>query len=175
MNIDNKVELNIKLKVGDVLRYNLWVAYRSVVSKGLLVLGVGLLGWLTYKVTVNTGRLDVFISQNILWIMLAIFILIATPFKVWTITATQMQSPIFSGVSKYIFTAESIYIQVGELEDTVSWDTYIKVVETGKDFRFFVDKVQAQILPKHNMNNEQVKVLRDLVKQAKDATAYKLK
>lgn len=173
--MEKKLEMDIKLKVGDVLRYNLWVAYRSIVSKGMLVLGIGLLGWLGYKVTINTGRLDVFISQNILWIMLAIFILIATPFKVWTITATQMQSPIFSGVTKYIFSVESIYLQVGELEDTVSWDTYIRIVETSKDFRFFVDKVQAQILPKHNMNKTQIETLKQFIKQAKEASAYKLK
>ena len=173
--MEKKLEIDIKLKVADVLRYNLWVAYRSIVSKSMLVLGIGLLGWLIYKVTTNTGRLDVFISQNILWIMLAVFILIATPFKVWTITATQMQSPIFSGATKYIFSAESIYLQVGELEDTVSWDTYIKIVETNKDFRFFVDKVQAQILPKHNMNKAQIETLKQFIKQAKEASAYKLK
>ena len=59
--MDNKLELQIKLKVKDVLRYNLWVAYRSIVSKLMLILGVGLTGWLIYKVSVNTGRLDVFI------------------------------------------------------------------------------------------------------------------
>lgn len=173
--MDNKLELQIKLKVKDVLRYNLWVAYRSIVSKLMLILGVGLTGWLIYKVSVNTDRLDVFISQNIIWIVLAVFILIATPFKVWTITATQMQAPIFSGVSKYIFTKENIYMQVGELEDTVSWDTYIKIVETNKDFRFFVDKVQAQIFPKHNMTAEQITVLKALIKEARDEASYKLK
>lgn len=173
--MDNKLELQIKLKVGDVFRYNLWVAYRSVVSKLMLLLGVGLTGWLIYKVSTDTGRLDIFISQNILWIMLAVFILIGTPFKVWTITATQMQAPIFSGISKYVFTPENIYMQVADLEDTVSWDTYIKIVETNKDFRFFVDKIQAQIFPKHNMTQEQIKTLKTFIKEAKDQAAYKLK
>lgn len=173
--MDKKLELQIKLKVGDVFRYNLWVAYRSIVSKLMLLLGVGLTGWLIYKISIDTGRLDVFISQNIIWIILAVFILIGTPFKVWTITATQMQAPIFSGTSKYVFAPENIYMQVADLEDTVSWDTYVRIVETNKDFRFFVDKVQAQIFPKHNMTTEQMKMLRTLIKEAKDQTAYKLK
>lgn len=173
--MDNRLELQIKLKVKDVLRYNLWVAYRSIVSKLMLILGVGLTAWLIYKISTNTGRLDVFISQNIIWIVLAVFILVATPLKVWTITANQMQAPIFSQASTYIFTKENIYMKIGELEDTVSWDTYLKIVETNKDFRFFVDKVQAQIFPKHNMTVEQIGMLRALIKEAKQEVSYKLK
>ena len=173
--MDNRLELQIKLKVKDVLRYNLWVAYRSIVSKLMLILGIGLTGWLIYKVSINTGRLDVFISQNIIWIVLAVFILIATPLKVWTITANQMQAPIFSEVSTYIFTKDNIYMKIGDLEDTVSWDTYMRIVETNKDFRFFVDKVQAQIFPKHNMTVQQITGLRALIKEAKHEASYKLK
>ena len=86
-----------------------------------------------------------------------------------------MQAPIFSQASTYIFTKENIYMKIGELEDTVSWDTYLKIVETNKDFRFFVDKVQAQIFPKHNMTVEQIGMLRALIKEAKQEVSYKLK
>ncbi|MEF9959296.1 MAG: YcxB family protein [Niameybacter sp.] len=171
----NQLELKIKMKLRDVWRYNLWVGYRTLFSKLLLVVGFGILGWLGYKLSQNTGRLDLFFADNIIWIILAVLILIGKPFKIWNITATQMQLPVFAGTTEYVFSEESIYLKVGELEDTVSWNTYIKILETPKDFRFFVDAVQAQILPKHNMDKRQIEQLRTFIKGAKPATAYRLK
>ncbi|MEG0012887.1 MAG: YcxB family protein [Cellulosilyticaceae bacterium] len=169
------VDVDTKLKIADVLRYNMHIAYKSVFSKVVLLVGVGLLGLLVYKFITRTSPIDLFISQNILFIMLPIFILIATPWKVWNITASQMQAPIFANGAKYMFYLDKIYIKAGELEDEVPWATYIRIVETGKDFRFFVDKVQAQIIPKHNMTEQQIKELRELIKEANPKEVYKLK
>lgn len=169
------IDIEVKLKVADVLRYNMHIAYKSVFSKFIVLIGVGLLGLLAYKFMTRIDPIDLFISQNILFIMLPIFILVATPWKVWNITASQMQSPIFANGTKYIFYSDKIYIKVGELEDEVPWTTYVRIVETGKDFRFFVDKVQAQIVPKHNMTDKQINELRELIKEANPKEVYKLK
>lgn len=174
-NNQKHVDIDTKLKVADVFRYNMHIAYKSVFSKVVLLVGVGLLGLLVYKFMTRTTPIDLFISQNILFIMLPIFILIATPWKVWNITANQMQSPIFANGAKYIFYTDKIYIKAGELEDEVPWTTYIRMIETRKDFRFFVDKVQAQIVPKHNMTEEQIKALRALIKEANPKEFYMLK
>lgn len=174
-NNNEQLAIDVKLQIKDVLRYNMYIAYKSWFSKIVLVVGVLLCGWMLYRVSITTQRLDIFISENILMIMLAIFILIATPLKVWRITAAQMQSPIFSGVSHYGFSKEGIYIRINELEDTVQWETYSYIQETKKDFRFFVDKVQAQIIPKHNMTKEQVEVLRKLIREANPKEVYRLR
>lgn len=170
------VDIDVKLKVSDVWRYNLHIAYKSWFSKLVLVAGVALLGWIVYKFF-NRGTMpwDIFISQNIIFIMLPVFILIATPWKVWNITASQMQSPIFANGAKYIFYPDKIYIKAGELQDEVPWETYIRIIETSKDFRLFVDKVQAQIIPKHSMTEQQIAALKELIKEANPETVYKLK
>lgn len=170
-----KVDLNVKLKIKDVLRYNMHIAYKSWFSKLLLVVGIGMCGWLAYRFATTTQRLDIFFSENVIFIMLAVFILIGTPMKVWRITATQMQSPIFSGTSRYSFSREGIHIGIQDMEDTVGWETYIFIKETSQDFRFFVDRVQAQIIPKHNMTTEQVGDLRTLIKEANPKEVYSIK
>ena len=170
-----KLAIDVKLQIKDVLRYNMYIAYKSWFSKIVLVVGVLLCGWMIYLFATTTKSLDVFISENIIMLMLSVFILIATPLKVWRITAAQMQSPIFSGVSHYEFTKESIYIRVNALEDTVTWNTYSYMMETNKDFRFFVDKVQAQIIPKHNMTTEEVSLLRKLIQEANPKEVYNIK
>ncbi|MGL4344755.1 MAG: YcxB family protein, partial [Cellulosilyticaceae bacterium] len=162
--IAQTVEVQVKLKLADMFRYNMYVAYRSVFSKVMTVIGVALLGFFFYKVNTRTVSLDLFIATNFLWIMLPVLLLVVKPWKVWTITATQMQSPIFSGTSYYTFSPASITLKVGDLEDAVPWETYSQIVETNKDFRFFVDKVQAQLVPKHNLEAKQIEDLRAVIK-----------
>lgn len=169
------LKVDVKMKVSDVWRYNVWVGYRTLFSKIVVLIGCGILGWFIYKLATHTGRLDLFFADNIIWLILIFFILIAKPFKIWNITATQMQSPVFSGITHYVFSKDHIALKVGELEDNVSWETYIRIVETKKDFRFFVDAVQAQIIPKHNMTQEQVDALRALIKEVKEKETYRLR
>ena len=168
------VAVKVKFKVADVLRYNMHVAYQSIVSKGLVVVGVLLLAWLVYKFIVRTAPLDLFIAQNIVLIILPIFILIATPFKVWKITAIQMQTPVFAKGATYHFFVDGIDMKVDTMEDKVPWETYCRIKETNKDFRFYVDKVQAQLLPKHNMSTEQIKDLREIIMAANPKEIYDL-
>ncbi len=169
------VTVDVKLKIRDVLRYNMYVAYRSWWSRIILVIGVALAIWLGYSMVERTVSLDVFLSQNIVMILVVAFILFGTPFKVWRITATQMQSPIFSGKSHYVFSTEGIRLKIQDMEDTVQWETYSRIVETNKDFRFFVDRVQAQIVPKHNMTTAQVEALRVMIRMTNPDTIYQLK
>lgn len=169
------LHLSIKFKVADVFRYNLYVAYQSIVSKILVVVGIALIGWFVYKFQHRMVDMDIFITQNIIWIILPVFILVATPWKVWTITATQMQAPVFAKGVEYDFYADKIILKAGEMMDEVPWETYSKIVETSNDFRLFVDKVQAQILPKHNMSEEQITSLKKLIKAANPKEIYKLK
>ncbi|MHC1750014.1 MAG: YcxB family protein [Cellulosilyticaceae bacterium] len=169
------LHLNVKFKVVDVFRYNLYVAYQSIVSKILVIVGIALIGWLVYKFQHRIVDMDIFITQNIVWIILPIFILIATPWKVWTITATQMQAPVFSKGAEYDFYKDKIVLTANDMTDEVPWETYRKIIETSNDFRFFVDKVQAQILPKHNMDARQITELKKIIKEANPKEIYKLK
>lgn len=174
-NTAKTVDVQVKLRLKDVLRYNMYVAYRSVFSKVMTGVGVALLVYFFYKLATRTVSLDLFIATNFLWIMLPVLLLVVKPWKVWTITATQMQSPIFSGTSYYCFKEQGISLKVGDLEDTVPWETYVKIVETKHDFRFFVDAVQAQIVPKHNMTKTQMVDLRVLIEASNPETIYQLR
>lgn len=173
---ENKdLTLDVKFQIKDIWRYNMYIAYRTVFSRLVVVAGLTLVAWLIYKGMNRTVTLDVYLSQNILYIALAILMLVTKVWRIWTITATQMQSPIFSGKTHYRFSQTAIYMQVSDLEDTVSWETYAKIVETKHDFRLFVDEVQAQIIPKHNMTNDQLEAFRALVRGANPPERYRLK
>ncbi|ONI40406.1 hypothetical protein AN639_12775 [Candidatus Epulonipiscium fishelsonii] len=173
--MEDILEVKVKLKVSDVFRYNMYVGYRGLLNKIFLFIGFILAGYVVYKFGIRQVSIGVFASQNIVWIILSVFMLIGKPLKIWKITAIQMQSPIFASTSIYIFQKEHIYIELADLKDTVPWETYSKIIETKKDFRLFVNPVQAQIIPKHVMNNEQIDKLREIIKQANPTEIYKLK
>ena len=61
--------VDVKLQVKDVLRYNMYVAYRSWFSKIILVIGIVLFGWMAYRMATTTDRFDIFLSHNILMII----------------------------------------------------------------------------------------------------------
>ncbi len=175
MNETKTLALDVKFQIKDIWRYNMYIGYRSVLSRLIVIAGLTLVAWLIYSGINREVTLDVFLSQNILYIMIAVLLLVTKIWRIWTITAMQMQSPIFAGKTQYIFSAESIYMKVNELEDTVSWETYAKIVETKHDFRLFVDEVQAQIIPKHNMTKEQMEQFKTIIKAANPNTRYQLR
>lgn len=174
-NTKESLSLNVKFKISDVWRYNIYIAYKNTLSRVMLIAGLGLIVGLIYKGITRTVTFDIFLSHNIIYITLAILLVVTKPWRVWTITATQMQSPIFSGITQYVFTTESISMKVSDLEDTVPWTTYQSIVETNHDFRLFVDRVQAQIIPKHNMTREQIQSLRGIIQAANPKEVYKIK
>lgn len=160
------LSLDVKFKIKDVLRYNMSVAMKNVVNQ--LVLGVGVLTviYFFYKMAVTPERLDVFIAKNIVLLLVPILIFVMIPWRVWNITLVQMQTPAFNRGVHYCFKQESILLDIGEGSEEMPWDLFIKVVEKKHDFRFYVNNISAQIIPKHNMNGQQLEELRTIIKEA---------
>lgn len=163
---ESTVSLDVKFKVRDVLRYNMSVAGKNRVNQIVLAIGIGTLIYFFYKMCITTERLDIYISRSIALLIVPILIFVMIPWRVWTITLTQMQTPAFSGGVHYDFKPSGIVLDLGEASEEMPWSLFVKVVETKHDFRFYVNKVSAQIIPKHNMNAEQLKTLRAIIQEA---------
>lgn len=88
------------------------------------------------------------------------------PWKVWKISVHQMQQPAFLNGVQYTFTKDYILLDIGEASEEMPWDLFVKIVESKHDFRFYVNKISAQIIPKHNMNEEQLTKLRRMIREA---------
>lgn len=168
--MENKKEstllLSVKFKVKDVLRYNMSVAGKNKVNQ--LVLGVGglTLFYFFYKMFVTTERLDVFIAKNIVLLIVPVLIFVMIPWRVWTITLAQMQTPAFSQGVSYTFKQTGILLDIGEASEEMPWDVFVRIVETKHDFRFYVNQISAQIIPKHNLTKQQLEMLRSIIKEA---------
>lgn len=158
--------LDIKFKVKDVLRYNLSVARKNIVNCIVLGLGGLVLIYFFYKMFTTPERLDVFIAKNVMLLVVPLLIFMMIPWKVWQITLSQMQQPAFAYGVKYIFSKEHIVLDIGEANEEMSWDLFVKIIETKHDFRFYINNISAQIIPKHNMTEEELQILKGIIKEA---------
>lgn len=168
MNEEKKVSLNldVRFKVSDVLRYNASVARKNIVNCVVMAFGLGVLVYFFYKMFTTGERIDVFFARNIVLLLVPVLIFLMIPWRVWKITLTQMQQPAFAYGVNYTFSEENIVLDLGEASEEMAWDVFVKVIETKHDFRFYVNQVSAQIIPKHNMTNEQLEKLREIIRKA---------
>lgn len=169
------LKLDVKFKVKDVLRYNMSVAWKNLLNKILMVIGVLVAIYFVYQMCTTDMGWDVYLSQHIIILLVPILIFALIPWRVWQVTVAQMQMKQFAYGVTYEFTKDSVHLDLGEDQDTVSWDVFVKVVETKHDFRLYMNAVSAQIIPKHNLTNEQIKAFREVVKTAKTSGTYQLK
>ncbi|ONI47682.1 hypothetical protein AN643_04115 [Candidatus Epulonipiscioides saccharophilum] len=170
------MEIKVKLTFVDIFRYNLNVGYKSIFSKVILLIGFLLLALLIYNFSIAQGPFLDIVSKNIILIIVVFLALLSKFIKIWKITAMQATTPTFQEIFIYKFSSDSIYLQYGDNSDTVLWNIYEKVEETKNDFRFFVDSVQAQIVPKHCLKNaDELNSLREIIEQALPEEKYTLK
>lgn len=168
-NKDQELTVYVSFKIRDVLRYNMWVMFRSIVNKVVLLIGVVLIGIFIYNISNREISLDLFIAQNIMLLFIPVMIFLLIPWRVWKITISQMQIPAFAFGVTYTFLSDKIILDTGEVKDEIAWDTFIKITETKNDFRFFVDAIRAQLIPKHNLTKEEIILFKSIaVKAAKE-------
>lgn len=160
------LSLDVKFKVKDVLRYNLSVARKNIVNCIVLGLGALVLAYFFYRMFTSPDRLDIFIAKNVMLLVVPLLIFVMIPWKVWQITLSQMQQPAFAYGVNYTFSKESIVLDIGEASEAMPWDLFVNIVETKHDFRFYINQISAQIIPKHNMTAEEIQVLKQMIREA---------
>ena len=163
---DTVLSLPIKFKLKDVLRYNISVARKNIVNCIVMAIGLGVFVYFFYKMFTTGERIDVFVASHIVLLLVPVLIFVMIPWRVWQITASQMQQPAFAYGVNYTFSTEHIVLDIGEASEEMSWDVFIKVVETKHDFRLYVNAISAQIIPKHNMTQEQLQEFREIIRKA---------
>ena len=171
----NPLKIEVRCTVKDIFRYNLWVAYKNWTNKAVSVVGLGLIVYFIYQLMHTTETLDIFIAQNLIILLLGLFLFAGQFSKVWKITLAQMQTPALAKGTTYTFTNEKIYLTLKQATEEIDWEVYVKVVETKNDFRFFIDAVQAQLIPKHCMNKEELSRLKEMIKETMPEEKRQLK
>lgn len=173
--MNETLEIKTKLRFRDAFRYNLSIAFNSIINYIFLAIGIVSLGlFVKNMVTLNT-TMDVRFSQSFVLLIPPFLFLVNVPIKVWKATTALLSNPILKDEVIYIFNTEEITFQTSQGEDRVTWDYYVRILETNNDFRLFMDKVQAQIIPKYSLDEKEIRQLRTIISEAVDPKITKLK
>ncbi len=127
----------------DFLLYSYYTRFSGLFSTivGVFCLGNGI-----------TLLMNESMSQSLIWIFLAIFLLVMTPINMKSKAKLQVtQSEMFKNPLEYELNDEGVVIRQDEQEARVTWDEMMKAVSTQKSVILYITKIRAIILPKECM------------------------
>ncbi len=173
--MSQQLEIKTKMRFRDAFRYNLFVAYNTVGNRVFVVLSVISLGIFIYYMINGGGRIDERFARAFALLVPPFIFFIMIPVKVWKATGALLNSQILKDEAIYIFSLEKITLKTPQGQADIKWNEYVSIVETRHDIRFFMDKVQAQIIPKYNLTQEEIEKLRQIIGQGADPRFVKLR
>ena len=173
--MERSLEIKTKLRFKDTLKYQAYIAFKSIGNIIFLNLSLISLGMFIYKMINGQDTLDVRFTQAFILLIPPFLFAINVPLRVWKETKSLLEKSVLKDEVIYIFSQDKITLKTTEAEADVKWDNYIRIVETSYDFRLFIDKVQAQIVPKYSLSTEEIKELRSIIKSATSSQTLKLK
>lgn len=172
--MNEPLEIKSKLRFKDGLRYNVSIASSKALNYVFLIVGLVSLGFFIYNMITANTTIDVRFSQSFVWLIPPFLFVANVPLGVWKATAALLKNPILKDEVLYILTKEKIVLETSQGEADVTWDQYIRIVETKHDFRLFMDRSQAQIIPKYSLEEEEIQGIRKIISEAVDPKIIKL-
>lgn len=141
------VELDIKIKAGDLYDFMLMHSYNS--PSGMMG---SILGALMIIVSLSTKY----------WILLigGIVLLLYLPWVLFIKSRQQiMNSPVFKEPLHYVLDENGITISQGETSTTQSWEDMVKAVSTSRSIIVYTTRVNATIFPKSQLEDKKTSVI----------------
>ena len=173
--MDQRLEIKIKMRFRDAFRYNTYVAYRSAATRIFVGLSLLSMGLFIYNMINGAGRMDENFAQSFALLIPPFIFFILIPTRVWKATGALLGSQILKDEATYLFDQEKITLRTSQGEADIQWDSYVRIAETRHDFRFFMDQVKAQIIPKYSLTQEEIQKLKTIIKASADSKVVKLR
>lgn len=157
------LKLETKLSWKDYKNFNFYSFYVKPISIFITVIGV--LMWsvvLFYFLGYHAIANDLFPSQQLIFAILMTIFLPGLIF--WNAKRTFNANARFNESIYYTFDNTWIELKGESFESKFTWKKILKVKETKSWFLIFSNKVVANIIPKKGMTNEEILVLRKIIK-----------
>ena len=173
--MNQSLEITSKLRFKDALRYNFYIAYSTTINRIFCILSIISLSMFIYNMSKGMISMDQRFAQSFPLLVAPFIFFIMIPIRVWKATGELIYSEVLKNEVKYTFTNEKIVLSTPKGEADIQWDQYVRIVETKWDFRLFMDKIQAQIIPKYSLNRNEIQILRNIISTSTDEKVVKLK
>ena len=157
--MEEKISFSYQTKVKDMYRFFLYHAYIGISGVINLLISVGAI------VLLITGGKQRDAFGNVILIILALLFTVINPIQLYYKAAKQVKlTPMFQQPLNYEISKDGIKVTLGEEEMALPFSEVRKIVETGKDFYFYMTLTRAHVLPKEGFS-EDVNMMRTLINE----------
>ena len=154
-----EIKFSYQTKVIDMYRFLMRFSYQGIRGIINLVISIGAMFLLF------TGADGGETFNKVLLILIAALFTIIQPILLYYKAAKQVKlTPMFQQPLDYIIDEKGISVRLKEEEMLLEWKDIYKIVETKKDFYFYMSFDRAHILPKEGYV-EQCSLMRDMIKK----------
>lgn len=164
-----KVEVDIKMTLQDLYRFNLYHTYHSsqgILSVALAVM-IALLGILTWG--------DAGIVDNILYLAVAVLLLVYVPINLYSRAKKQIRaSEVFQNTIHYIFDETGITTVLGEQSVTMPWTQLYKIVSTRRMLLLYGARIRANVIPRNQLGDS-YDAIYELARSHMESYRFKMK
>lgn len=169
----DRMELDVTLNEKQYYHFNLYHCYHSF--NGFLSIFLGLLCML-YGVFGIMNKGSYTLLQIVLFFVFGLVVLVYNPIALYMRSKNRfLQNPVMKNPVTYIFSESGIKLKQGEIEEEMKWEQLYKVVKTKESMIFYLNRLNANIIPLKEMKGNYKEVCQYLSKYAeKRVVKFKL-
>lgn len=154
-----EIKFSYQTKVSDMYGFHMNFSYSGFRGFINLIISFGAIILLVY------GADDGYAFNKALLILIASLFTVINPIMLYFKAAKQVKlNPMFQQPLDYTVNEQGILVKLKEEESILSWADIYKIVETRKDFCFYMSFNRAHILPKEGYM-EQCDLMRELIRK----------
>ncbi len=154
-----EIVFSYQTKVSDMYRFLMQYSYGGIRGIINLVISIGAI------VLLFSGADGGYAFNKVLLILIAALFTVIQPILLYYKAAKQVKlTPMFQQPLDYKVNETGVCVRLKEEEMVLAWDDIYKIVETKKDFYFYMSLNRAHILPKEGFEN-QCPQMRELIKK----------
>lgn len=158
------VQVTVKTKTMDLFRFMLFHAYSKI--SGMVTLIFSIVSLVMLPISIFLWR-DNFVT--IAFALVVIIYLILTPLNMLSQSKRQVLSnPVFKNPITYHISEEVFEVQQYTGTVRLYWNQILRIKITPFDYLFYVNKEQAFVMPKSNVDVDEVKVLVGILDKVKE-------
>ncbi|MDD5937274.1 MAG: YcxB family protein [Clostridiales bacterium] len=155
----NEILFSYQTKVSDMYRFLMQYSYSGMRAVVNLVISIGAI------VLLCSGADGGYAFNKALLIIIAALFTVIQPVLLYYKAAKQVKlTPMFQQPLDYTINDTGVTVRLKEEEMVLAWEDVYKIVETKKDFYFYMSFNRAHILPKEGFA-DQCAVMRELIRK----------
>lgn len=164
----DSIVFSYQTRVSDMYRFLMRYSYQGFRGVVNLVISIGAFALLI------AGADQGYAFNKVLLILAACLFTVIQPIMLYYKAAKQVKlSPMFQQPLDYCINDQGVTVRLKEEQMILEWENIYKIVETKKDFYFYMSFDRAHILPKEGYQ-DQCEQMRELIrKNAKGAVRIK--